>query len=192
MPRHRLMLRLQEGKYKPLNTGAYRYGTFEEATQLARNILEGRTSPDRAPRCTSIPRSVAAAAAGRSAAAALRARRRDDRRQPSDFGGRPRLRCARFGDERRSGTRCLHPRSAREHYLQHGWGRHTCLGQFVSPVIIVESMIAVLGLQDLARPRPRRRARSSARAAFRPPAARRSESLCDDVLVEVRGRGFHA
>ncbi len=43
----------------------------------------------------------------------------------------------------------------REHYLQHGWGRHTCLGQFVSPVIIVESMIAVLGLQDLARPRPR-------------------------------------
>ena len=48
----------------------------------------------------------------------------------------------------------------REHYLQHGWGRHTCLGQFVSPVIIVESMIAVLGLQDLARPRAaRRRAR---------------------------------
>jgi hypothetical protein len=43
----------------------------------------------------------------------------------------------------------------REHYLQYGWSRHTCLGQHVSPVIIVESMIAVLGLQDLSRPEPR-------------------------------------
>ena len=42
----------------------------------------------------------------------------------------------------------------REHYLQYGWSRHTCLGQHVSPVIIVESMIAVLGLQDLSRPDP--------------------------------------
>jgi hypothetical protein len=25
------MLRLQEGKYKPLHTGAYRYGSFEES-----------------------------------------------------------------------------------------------------------------------------------------------------------------
>jgi cytochrome P450 len=43
----------------------------------------------------------------------------------------------------------------REHYLHYGWSRHTCLGQFVSPVIIVESMIALLGLQDLRRPEPR-------------------------------------
>jgi cytochrome P450 len=42
----------------------------------------------------------------------------------------------------------------RQHYLQYGWSRHTCLGQHVSPVIIVESMIAVLGLQDLSRPDP--------------------------------------
>ena len=42
----------------------------------------------------------------------------------------------------------------RQHYLQYGWNRHTCLGQYVSPVIIVESMIAVLGLQDLSRPEP--------------------------------------
>ena len=54
----------------------------------------------------------------------------------------------------------------REHYLHYGWSRHTCLGQYVSPVIIVESMIALLGLQDLGRPEPRagrvRRSRSSA------------------------------
>ena len=43
---------------------------------------------------------------------------------------------------------------ARHHYLQYGWSRHTCLGQHVSPVIIVESIIAVLGLQDLSRPDP--------------------------------------
>jgi hypothetical protein len=41
-----------------------------------------------------------------------------------------------------------------EHYLHYGWSRHTCLGQYVSPVIIVESMIALLGLQDLKRPEP--------------------------------------
>jgi hypothetical protein len=43
----------------------------------------------------------------------------------------------------------------REHYLQYGWGRHTCLGQHVSPVIIVETMIALLGLEGLARPAAR-------------------------------------
>ena len=42
----------------------------------------------------------------------------------------------------------------REHYLHYGWSRHTCLGQHVSPVIIVESMIALLALQDLRRPEP--------------------------------------
>jgi hypothetical protein len=39
----------------------------------------------------------------------------------------------------------------REHYLQYGWDRHTCLGQYVSPVVIVETMVALLGLQDLGR-----------------------------------------
>ena len=43
----------------------------------------------------------------------------------------------------------------REHYLQYGWDRHTCLGQYVSPVILVETMIALLGLEGLKRPEPR-------------------------------------
>jgi cytochrome P450 len=42
----------------------------------------------------------------------------------------------------------------REHYLHYGWSRHTCLGQYVSPMIIGESVVALLGLQDLARPAP--------------------------------------
>ena len=43
----------------------------------------------------------------------------------------------------------------REHYLHYGWNRHTCLGQHVSAVVIVESMVALLGLQGLRRPEPR-------------------------------------
>lgn len=43
----------------------------------------------------------------------------------------------------------------REHWLTYGWNRHTCLGQHVSPVIVVESMVALLGLEDLRRPEPR-------------------------------------
>ena len=40
-------------------------------------------------------------------------------------------------------------------YLQHGYGRHKCLGQYVSPVIMVESLIAVLALEGLKRPEAR-------------------------------------
>ena len=38
----------------------------------------------------------------------------------------------------------------REHCLPYGWNRHTCLGQHVSPVILVESLIAVLSLAAVA------------------------------------------
>jgi hypothetical protein len=41
-----------------------------------------------------------------------------------------------------------------EHYLQYGWSRHACLGQHVSAVLMVESVIALLGLQDVRRPEP--------------------------------------
>ena len=41
------------------------------------------------------------------------------------------------------------------HYLQHGYGRHKCLGQYVSPVILVETLIAILALENLRRPKPR-------------------------------------
>jgi len=43
----------------------------------------------------------------------------------------------------------------REHYLHYGWNRHTCLGQHVSAVVIVETMVALLGLPGLRRPDPR-------------------------------------
>lgn len=40
----------------------------------------------------------------------------------------------------------LRRRPADETYLFYGYGRHKCLGQHISPVIIIESMAAVLGL----------------------------------------------
>ena len=41
-----------------------------------------------------------------------------------------------------------------KNYLQHGYGRHKCLGQYVSPVILVESLISILALDNLRRPEP--------------------------------------
>lgn len=45
----------------------------------------------------------------------------------------------------------LRRRPSDETYLFYGYGRHKCLGQHISPVIIVESMIAVLALEGLQR-----------------------------------------
>jgi len=43
----------------------------------------------------------------------------------------------------------------RDQSMPYGWGRHTCLGQHVSPVIILESLAAVLALEGLQRPEPK-------------------------------------
>jgi cytochrome P450 len=149
------LVRLQEGEYRT-GAGGYRYGSFSEATQLALNVLNG----------TNVKESRAALHTYFLEALRL---------QPQ---GEVLLRkCVRDGsrvaDSRpiAAGTLVFVSHGSamkdvpepdtfildrpREHYLHYGWSRHTCLGQFVSPVIIVESMIALLGLQDLKRPEPR-------------------------------------
>jgi hypothetical protein len=150
------LMRLRDGEYRTEGPAPHRYGTFAEARQLAVNVLSG----------TSVAESRAQLT--KYFLEALRL-------QPQ---GEVLLRkCARDGsqiaDSRpiAAGTPVFAAHGAamrdvpepdafildrpREHYLQYGWSRHTCLGQFVSPVIIVESMIAMLGLQDLSRPEPR-------------------------------------
>ena len=149
------LLRLRDGEYRTTGTGSHRYGTFSEALSLAHDVLIGTN--------------VAESRAGlhRYFLEALRL-------QPQ---GEVLLRkCARdgvrIGESRplTAGTLVFAAHGSamrdvpepdafildrpREHYLQYGWGRHTCLGQYVSPVIIVESMIAILGLQDLSRQEP--------------------------------------
>jgi cytochrome P450 len=149
------LIRLQEGEYPASGPSGFRYGSFSEATQLAVNVLSGTNVKE-------------------SRAALYRYFLEALRLQPQ---GEVLLRkCARDGariaDSRpiAAGTLLFVSHGSamkdvpgpdafvldrpREHYLQYGWGRHTCLGQYVSPVIIVESMVALLALQDLRRPEP--------------------------------------
>jgi cytochrome P450 len=150
------LVRLRDGEYRTDGPGGYRYGSFAEASRLARDVLSGSNVRE-------------------SRGELHKYFREALRLQPQ---GEVLLRkCARDGsriaDSRpiTAGTPVFVSHGSamrdvpepdafildrpREHYLQHGWGRHTCLGQYVSSVVIVESLIAVLGLQDLARPEPR-------------------------------------
>jgi hypothetical protein len=149
------LIRLQEGEYKTSGDGGYRYGSFAEATSLAVNVLNGTAVQE-------------------SRAGLYKYFQEALRQQPQ---GEVLLRkCAKDGsriaDSRpiAAGTLVFVSHGSamkdvpesdafildrpREHYLHYGWQRHTCLGQYVSPVVIVESMIALLGLQNLRRPEP--------------------------------------
>jgi hypothetical protein len=149
------LIRLQEGEYRTTGPGRHRYGSFSEARKLALDVLSGnRVQESRAElykyflealrlqpqgevllrRCARNGSRIADSrpiAAGTPVFVSHGWAMRDIPRADAFILGRP-----------------------REHYLHYGWNRHTCLGQYVSPVIIVESMVALLGLQDLARPRP--------------------------------------
>ncbi len=150
------LIRLKEGDYRITGTAHNRYGSFEEAATLALNVLSGTQVKE-------------------SRADLYKYFQEGLRMQPQ---GEVLLRkCARDGsriaDSRpiAAGTLVFASQGSamkdvpeadafvldrpREHYLHYGWNRHACLGQYVSPVIIVESMIAVLGLQGLTRPAPR-------------------------------------
>jgi cytochrome P450 len=149
------LMRLKGGEYRTSGPSSARYGSFTEATELAVNVLSGtavaesrrtlykyflealRLQPQGevlARKCVSDGARIAESRpipAGTFVFAAHGSAMRDVPDADAFILDRP-----------------------REHYLQYGWSRHTCLGQHVSPVIIVESMIAVLGLQDLSRPDP--------------------------------------
>jgi hypothetical protein len=149
------LMRLKDGEYRTTGSASARYGSFTEATELAVNVLSGRSVAESrrtlykyfqealrlqpqgevlARKCVSEGARIADSrpiAAGTFVFAAHGSAMRDVPDADAFILDRP-----------------------REHYLQYGWSRHTCLGQHVSPVIIVETMIAILGLQDLARPDP--------------------------------------
>jgi cytochrome P450 len=149
------LMRLKANEYQTSGAGPARYGSFTEATELAVNVLSGtrvkksrrelykyfqealRLQPQGEVLLRKCVSEGARIADGRPIAAgtlvfAAHGSAMKDVPDPNGFIlDRP-----------------------RQHYLQYGWSRHTCLGQYVSPVIIVESMIAVLGLQDLSRPEP--------------------------------------
>ena len=42
-----------------------------------------------------------------------------------------------------------------KNYLQYGYGRHKCLGQYISPILMLESLVVILALENVRRPSPR-------------------------------------
>jgi cytochrome P450 len=146
------LLRLQEGQYAAPGTAGTRYGSFDEARQMALNVLENRD---------------AAASRGvlyRYAMEALRLEpqgevllRRCARDGVTIAGSRPMTAGTLVFASHGSAMKDVPEPDAfrldrpREHWLTYGWNRHTCLGQHVSPVIIVESMVSLLGLDGLRR-----------------------------------------
>ena len=150
------LMRLQAGEYRTSGSEGLRYGSFAEATSLAVNVLSGtRVAESRRDLYKYFLEALRLQPQGEVLLrkCALDGARIADSR-PISAGT---LVFAAHG----SAMRDLPEPDAfvldrpRQHYLQYGWNRHTCLGQYVSPVIIVESMIAVLGLQGLSRPEPR-------------------------------------
>ena len=168
---------------------AYRYGSFSEATQLAVNVLSGTNAKES--RAELYKYFLEALRLQPQGEVLLRKCARDG---SQIAGGRPLAAGTLVFASHGSAMKDVPEPDAfildrpREHYLQYGWNRHTCLGQYVSPVIIVESMIALLGLQDLETPRAASgRVVVPVRAALRPSPARRSEPLHHDVLPAVCG-----
>ncbi len=150
------LLRLREGEYRTTGAGAYRYGSFAEARQLAFTVLSG--SNVRQCRSELFKYFQEALRLQPQGEVLLRKCARDGARIADS---RPIPAGTPVFVSHGSAMRDVPEPDAfildrpREHYLQYGWSRHSCLGQHVSPVIIVESVIALLGLQDLARPAPR-------------------------------------
>jgi hypothetical protein len=149
------LIRLQEGEYRTRGPAGYRYGTFPEATRLAVNVLSGTSVKESRGELYSY--FLEALRLQPQGEVLLRKCARDG---SQIAGGRPIAAGTLVFVSHGSAMKDVPEPDAfildrpREHYLQHGWSRHTCLGQYVSPVIIVESMIALLGLQDLGRPGP--------------------------------------
>jgi hypothetical protein len=150
------LIRLQAGEFRTSGPQRYRYGSFAEARQLAHNVLSGTHAGE------------SRAELHKYFLEALRLQpqgevllRKCAQEGAQIAGGRPLAAGTPVFVSHGSAMKDVPEPDAfildrpREQYLQYGWGRHTCLGQYVSPVIIVESVAAVLGLEDLGRPQPR-------------------------------------
>jgi hypothetical protein len=147
------LVRLREGEYRTSGPGPHRYGTFEEARTLARNVMSG----------TDVAASRATLRAYCLEALRLQPQgevllRRCARHGARIAGSGPIAAGTPVFAAHGSAMRDVPEPDAfildrpREHHLHYGWDRHTCLGQYVSPVILTESAVVMLALQDLSRP----------------------------------------
>jgi cytochrome P450 len=147
------LVRLQEGEYRANGSRSFRYGRFEEARQLAITVMSG--SDVTASRALLRKYCLEALRLQPQGEVLLRRCARDGARIA---GSRPIAAGTPVFASHGSAMRDVPEPDAfildrpREHHLHYGWDRHTCLGQHVSPVIIAESAVAILALQDLSRP----------------------------------------
>jgi cytochrome P450 len=149
------LIRLKEGEYSTSGSSAHRYGSFDEARALALNVMNGvEVGASRAVLHAYFQEALRLQPQGE---VLLRKCSRDGVRiadgEPISAGT---LVFASHGSAMKDVPEpdAFILNRPPEHYLQYGWGRHTCLGQYVSPVIIVETMVALLALEDLRRPAP--------------------------------------
>jgi cytochrome P450 len=147
------LIRLQEGEYRTTGQRGYRYGSFDEVTQLTRSVLSGtKVKESRAELYKYVLEALRLQPQGE---VLLRKCARDGARIADS---RPIAAGTLIFSSHGSAMKDVPEPDAfildrpREHYLHYGWSRHTCLGQYVSPVIIVESIIALFGLHDVRRP----------------------------------------
>ena len=150
------LIRLQAGEYRTTGPEGHQYGSFAEATQLALNVMGGTKAKES--RAELYKYFLEALRLQPQGEVLLRKCARDG---TQIAGSRPLAAGTMVFASHGSAMKDVPEPDAfildrpREHYLHYGWNRHTCLGQYVSPVVIVESMVALLALQDLGRPEPR-------------------------------------
>ena len=153
------MIRLQEGEFEPTQNASppegLKYGDFEHACELARNIVNGievaqsrtellgyvfealRLQPQGEillRQCVKDGAVIANSNPIRKGTLVFAAHgsAMQDTEQPETFVlGRP-----------------------KDNYLHYGYGRHQCLGQYVSPILMSEALVAILNLQNVRRPEP--------------------------------------
>jgi cytochrome P450 len=150
------LIRLKEGEYRTSGAASSRYGSFEEAHLLALNVLSGTNADESRARLYQY--FLEALRLQPQGEVLLRKCVKDGARIADSrpiAAGTPVFASHGYAMKDVPEPDAFILDRPREHYLHYGWSRHTCLGQYVSPVIIVESMIALLGLQDLARPEAR-------------------------------------
>jgi cytochrome P450 len=145
------LLRLADGEYR-VPEGSSRRVSFDEVVRLSRQVLDGNEA------------AASRAEIHRYCAEALRLQpqgevllRKCAREGAQIAGSRPLAEGTLVFASHGWAMRDMPDADAfilgrpREAYLQYGWNRHACLGQHVSPVVIAETVIALLGLEGLRR-----------------------------------------
>jgi len=150
------MMKLQAGEYTSAGAADHHYGSFDEVRHLALNVMNGSHAQQARHK---LYRYVMEALRLEPQGEVLLRKCAKEGARIAD--GRPISTGTLVFVSHGSAMKDVPEPDAfvlnrpRDQSMPYGWGRHTCLGQHVSPVIIIESVAAVLALEGLQRPEPR-------------------------------------